>query len=601
MKPDSELIDLRRLPTQTDAAYWVIVLVILGTALAGTIGGSPILMWPITLTLLALPIRAVLALPEQEMRHVDQTATAELSQEGTLNGLHTVIQSLAQEHGFTGPIHLLIDRNPSTARAFGTWRRHYILLGVPLARKLYADWQTSEHQAKARALLLHEIAHLLHKDVQRISYTRALLRSTFLVTGWWALFLIGWLTLSQLLLPVLLDLDFTALTQVDPVTVALVERFTALSEAEKVELSDKLESINFSLVIGYIANAFVPLVAMGAVLWLFYWRRMLRLQEFYADQLAWAGTQNVQKVVAAFGRYPQWFRAKPSPPKTRLTRLRALTTQMFQFTPHTTWDNQPPTWPRWFSLHPTYQERYQCLTAPHTLTQQWINPTVAIAVLVVALEVLLVSPLASYHFSSFPIHFVSIMTFVLVSTWWAPLLITGQPYRSALSKMLLCIYGLRTGWLLINVSLLVIGWYLAPELLLAALNLIVFTAGRYAGTPPLELPLPSLAGMLNWVPSFVGLQIAGPVTVLLALSLYYVVHRHFIARNQVDVNWPRRHWRNVAAIATITATLVLNPLTALINSEWARLLSTGFLIGYGMGLAALIFLGWQMFRPESPL
>lgn len=78
-------IDLRDFPNQTAVSFWIIVLVLLGVMVAGAIGPSPILMWPTTLTILILPVRALLAWPDQEIKkRQDRQATAVLTANGTL-------------------------------------------------------------------------------------------------------------------------------------------------------------------------------------------------------------------------------------------------------------------------------------------------------------------------------------------------------------------------------------------------------------------------------------------------------------------------------------------------------------------------------------
>lgn len=65
--------------------------------------------------------------------------------------------------------------------AVGSWRRHYLFVGQEIAQQLDNDLQTPGRQAVAESALLHEIAHFLHRDVQRVGYTRELLRSSFIV------------------------------------------------------------------------------------------------------------------------------------------------------------------------------------------------------------------------------------------------------------------------------------------------------------------------------------------------------------------------------------------------------------------------------------
>ena len=77
--------DLRAYPNQTAVYFWIIVIVLLGVAIAGAVGPSPILMWPTTLTLLILPVRTFLAWPDREIKkRQDLQATADFTTNGVL-------------------------------------------------------------------------------------------------------------------------------------------------------------------------------------------------------------------------------------------------------------------------------------------------------------------------------------------------------------------------------------------------------------------------------------------------------------------------------------------------------------------------------------
>ena len=58
-KPEIKL-NVFALPNQTTILFGVIVVVLLGAMFAGSIGSSPIIVWPLALALLFLPLRAAM-------------------------------------------------------------------------------------------------------------------------------------------------------------------------------------------------------------------------------------------------------------------------------------------------------------------------------------------------------------------------------------------------------------------------------------------------------------------------------------------------------------------------------------------------------------
>ncbi|MBK7919065.1 MAG: hypothetical protein IPJ94_22945 [Chloroflexi bacterium] len=286
IKPDNPEMELnlREFPNQTAVSFWIIVIVLLGVMVAGAIGPSPILMWPITLTILILPVRALLAWPDREIeKRQDRQATVVLTANGALPRLQTALTTLATTNGYHEPIKIIVGSATDKMNAVGSWGRHYLFIGQEIAQHLDSDLHTPQRQAVAEAALLHEIAHFLHRDVQRVGYTRELLRSSFIVILWWMFFLLGWLGFTSLAGQAFLDFDLSQAPNMDPMALELLTPIITLSSEQRAEIVEKAGTVSMSLVLNYVVSAFVPIIWMGFFLWLFFWRRMLRLQEHYAD------------------------------------------------------------------------------------------------------------------------------------------------------------------------------------------------------------------------------------------------------------------------------------------------------------------------------
>lgn len=573
---------LHKLPGQTEAIYWIIVLVIGATAVSSLFGSTPVPMLPIMLTLFLLPLHAILAAPDKELRQEDQEARTALQKEGVLPTLQQIINELAIEIGYTRPVQLVISPKPYEARAFGSWRRHYIFLGGEVVKKLYDDWQSPTHQPKAKALLLHEISHLMHKDVQRITFTRNLLRSCFIVMTWWGLLFMAWLGLANELVPAMLSFDLTQSTnfaELPPETLQFLQNLL-LSPTEKIELAEMAKEVSLGLVLNFVVQAFLPIIVIGFILWLFYWRKMVRMQEYYADSRASAYLPDKQVLLSAYGRYVPWFQPAVKPTSWyRQRKTAVIRTVPFQFVKKLPQHD----WLRWVNLHPTYKERRDILMEPLKLNQNWRNQAIIAGVLLVAMENFLVSPLISNFLSDYPAHFSTIALFILISTWVLPLLVSHQPVKTTLIKMISLIFAIYFGWLLLNIILAVIIAIVAPNLLLTTFNsLLIASSGitRFGVQPAIT----NLTDLIAWIPYFLAIQLITPLGVLLTTLLYRIIHTPALRNPQItSINWHRQHWSSIITISIIIISFVLSPLTILADGDLTVLYSTERLISYAIG------------------
>lgn len=607
--------DIRAFPTQADAAYWVIVVVLLAVFSGGLVGESPVYMVPTILTMLILPLRAVLSWPEKELAAQDLEATEQLKEAGVYQRLQATIDELASHIGARHAIKLVISKEPNEARAFGSWRRHFILIGPEVSLHLDQDLRSEAHRDKARALLTHEIAHLYHRDVQHIGYTRELLRSCFVILPWWGLFLIGWLGFAFLSVDALLafDFDIQAVTALDPALVSAISPALELSPEQKIEIAEKVQSVSFGLIVNFLVNALWPILFIGFVLWLFYWRRMIRLQEFYADNLALAVTHSENNIVQAFGRYPAWVRSGSSEDqldgriKSVLRRLSfSFDEQLFRLSSavYEQWDLSRNRVLRWLDLHPTFQERYLTLRDPAVVQQDWRGLAGSVTVLVLALNVLLISPMATYHSLGNPIYLATMAAFVLVSTWTLPFIVNRQPLMKKIIKVLAVVFALRALFVIADRIAIILLAIVAPTFAVDFLNSLVLAIARYS-TPIDSLPVTDpLTLMWQSIPIYLFLQLLLPlVTISLLLGAYYLLVSKTVPDNApagTHSGWHQRHWVFVCTLSIMAITLFMVPVVEFATGQPERLWALGSLLLYALGAGSFLFLLIYFWRQRDP-
>lgn len=593
--------DLLDFPNQTAVSFWIIVLVILGVMIAGAVGPSPILMWPTTLTILILPVRALLAWPDREIKkRQDTTATHALTESGVLLRLQTALTTLATDHGYHEPVKIIIGGTTDKMNAVGSWRRHYLMIGKEVAQQLDTDLQNPTRLAVAEAALLHEIAHFLHRDVQRVGYTRELLRSSVIVILWWMFFLLGWLGFMGQAGQAFLDLKSDELTAEMPSVVG--ELFTAivtLPPDERAEIVNKVETISIELVLNYVANAFSPIIWMAFFLWLFFWRRMLRLQEHYADCFVKSVLEQPDALYTAWQNYePQSLIITQAQP-TLLIRLNEIW--------HSLWFKMVDSLPvptsagyqriakqltrlrQWFRYHPTIEQRKTFLVNPQGIYESWQSVALTTLALVLALEVLLITPLASYHTGTYIIHFPTLIIFVLLGTWALPFAVQQQAVWLSLCKSLMLIYGVRWAWIALNFGLILFLAIVAPNYARSILNSVAFAGGRFAGNPS-SLPVNNALDLtLSIIPSYLGLQLLSLGVVVLLLFIYLRLQRRAAPFGQ-PVNWQRRHRWLILTLTVAALTLVLTPLSDVLQGEADLIFRPVRLVSYAVGVVCVLWL-----------
>lgn len=545
-EPDAAAALLLDLPTLAQAAYAVILVAFLGVLLAGLFGESPIRLEPIVLSLFLLPARAVMGLPDRERAgSEDKDALRALQESGDYQRLLTTINDLASEvYGWERPIGLLILRERIAAYSIGSWRRDYLALGSKTALRLAKELDQPELPDWVRTLLLHEIAHVVHRDQQRVGFSGQLLRGAVTILPWWIAFIALWIGTSLQAIGAALAFDFNNVPGIPPEVGGWANNLVALDPTVRVEMLARAGGINFASLMNFIVLSFLPIALTCGILYLFFWRWMVRLQEHYADLAI--------RQVGSTWKEVQYARGALLPYTTRVPdslvqRLRRRVTGSRQL--QSAWAaGQRSPGRRWFSLHPTFDERRAVLEAPTLLFSNWQRVAWSTAALSLGLDIILSSPLFIYH--DVPIHLYVLTVLILLGTWLLPQMATGRSYWGNLGRILLLLFAVRAVWLVLNILLLVVQIVFLPARALELLNAVVIASSRYVGELS-ELPVSSLDTGLGAVGGSILLELVQTAALLVALGAY-ILWQHTLVRRGADTAQLRRsHWLSILVISLV--------------------------------------------------
>lgn len=539
--PDNTAGLLLSLPTLAQAAFGVIVAAFAGIMAAGLLGDAPVRMAPILLSLLLLPARAVLARPERTRRdEEDAAATAALRASGELARIEVHVAELGAAAYGLRPVGIIVLRQEIGARIVGAWRRNYLALGSNTARQIAAELNKPAPAEWVRALLLHELAHVAAHDSQRVGLAEELLRGAFTILPWWIFFLAFWIGMGLQGLAAALAFDFAAVPGMPPGVAELANGLIALDPSVEAEMVRRAAEVSFPNLMIFVVLSLWPIALTSGILYLFFWRWMLRVQEHYADLRAMrqgvsaTALDKAQGQLFAFSQQqqPLWWRAW-----SQFTgRLRAL------------WPRPLDRLRRWFAAHPTRAERQAILAAPERVYADWQRVAWSTAVLSVGLDVIFASPLFLYHTIS--VHLYPLTALMLLSTWLLPQLILGQPIRRPLLRVMLLLVSIRAIWLALNSALLVMQVFLFPNAALELLNSIVIAGARYSRALA-DMPFTDPTEALGSLVGAVGLEALELAGLAVALALYVAAQR----RNPAAA--ARRHWPLVAGVAVAVYAVML--------------------------------------------
>lgn len=276
-------LNILALPSFTAILFGLMAFVILAAVFSSMLPNSSFWWPPLVLGVVLLTPRDFLRGPQrEEQRSKLQPDDQEMA------SLQNALAELSQQAGTYSP--QLLAASQRRIWSFGTFRRRFVAVGERLGPSLskYVVNSESRSGAAARAVLAHELAHFTNGDIQLAGLARSLLKVTFLVALTLLWIIIGLISLMARIGPEVTSPEFwVALTQqlgLPGVDLApLREMLRAMDPTVFDLLAAPGESSIWWFSMNYYTAALLPFIVSTAILYLFLWRKLMRVREFYAD------------------------------------------------------------------------------------------------------------------------------------------------------------------------------------------------------------------------------------------------------------------------------------------------------------------------------
>lgn len=559
-------IDIFRLPNQTTILFWLIVLVFLGSVLLGAAVPAPIFLWPLALGLLLLPLRAYFNQPRRLFKesHLkfagDEFAElkAELARQTQALGLRLV------------PRIAITPNEMFPVRSFGTYHHWYIGISETKARQWQNGLQDPLECKVYTSVMVHELYHFKTGDYWQMGYAGELFRTALGFIGWLLFFYLGYGYLMVTAGPAVLAMDPAVALQ--SLMVAMPEAESMLrgafpSSEEMARLRSAAAGLQLSFILDFVMASLAPMIFTLALLFIFFWRKLLRMREVYADAGAAQTAGKTRPLIAALAGIPLQF--LPQSPSALLTTV----------SPHgtLTWKSILEWLRKLFHYHPDTVERMRYLEDPSRMYCRWIDTAILAGTLVLTLDVYVLSPMTLMQVGAWPLHFPVLSALIIIAlNYLIPNLLLKGRIRAVLAdlvKISLVVTAIRLVLLLFLFALLGSLLLLSPKTLAEVLQYAISTTARYAG--PIELlSLDELSFFV--IKSFVvnTLQVAAIFGLLflgllaIAFFLKRVNSWYALPGREVKILWAS--YIVVAVITLIWATLLL-PIITCVLTEPSRL------------------------------
>lgn len=365
-------LDIFALPSYTAIIFTLIAAVILGIAFTALLPGSQLWWPPVILGLTLLPLRDFLQWPERLLREYRPCAER-ADRKPDAGPVHRQIEaSLAALAPDRSP-ELCITDAPVVIESFGTFRRRYLALGATPAARLAKNLASDRRRQPYLAMLCHELAHFINHDMSLAQLSRSLLKMTVVVMSasiWIGLLMVAFLVIVS---PDILRPEFW--THMSERLAALAPAFRGLDfswvlnslQQQNPYAFERLQDpvgrgalwLSSSL---YLLGAQLPFVLVGAVLWLFYWPRLMRIRELYADVRAAQMLHDPDAILKALSLHGFLSLAPEPEIRTRWQRLRIGWSRVIGQARGL--PMKLPLVGRLFALHPDLKTRERCLADP---------------------------------------------------------------------------------------------------------------------------------------------------------------------------------------------------------------------------------------------
>lgn len=436
-------LNILALPSYTAILFALIALVVLGATFTSLLPGSQLWWAPTVLGLVLLSLRDYLRRPRLWMyrqRLAPSRADAGAAPEDSAH--HLEVQSIQNELADLAGEHpsplVTVSPQQLAIHAFGTGRQCYVGIGQEAASQLAKSLQNNaEHKRRpARAILAHELAHFLNRDISMMGLSYSLLKMMILVmlVNLWMAFSFSLFLIQvgpEVLQPAFWDgmTNFLAgmlpglpLPDLSSVLLSLEQR----NPSTFARLADPNQGIAvWTPFFLFQVSTYLPFIVSGIVLFGLYWRRLLRVRELYADARAASLMSSGGAVIAGLVHAARSSLTDKPPAEQRAEHSwrRWLPTSLGAVQPH-------------FALHPSFKERRACLAEPQRVFGSWRAIAVSAGLAVAMLELVLRSPLTAGLISQPGAHLAFATGFVVFGLWLLPQWCLGSQRDAHLGRAL---------------------------------------------------------------------------------------------------------------------------------------------------------------------
>lgn len=377
----SPRLNLFALPSRTTLLFLLILVVVYVPILATFFAPSPVCAPCLLLGMIVLPLRHFLRSPEQT---IVCTQLAPIPDATLLNEIIT--QAARETAHIKMPRVMVSQRASDGVWTFGTFRRAYLAFSEALAQEMQRLLEAgTENVERARAILLHELAHWRHNDVWLAALARSVLVVTFVFM---TLNLVVHWTTPLLYYGFIRFYDFTQSpwTELLPLVERDIPNVRALLDPNNPIVAARWVDYRIA-----IFASFMPLIVASALLLIFVWRALLRTRELYADArvVEWQNG-NAEALWEGLSVADAVERMQPK----RATSWEKIARWYggLRFTG----EERGGRWRAWFATHPASDQRRATLDAPHKI----YGDDVSIALVAGAAVVLLNLNLLSFFYSA---------------------------------------------------------------------------------------------------------------------------------------------------------------------------------------------------------
>lgn len=448
-------INIFAFPKLTTALFW---LAISALFLVIWMSLSPHLLfyvWPTITVLVILSIREFIMQPE---RNIHRFKFIPIGDNFPL--LQKVVNEKARQLGLKRIPKLLLGEKQNTFYRMGSFRRWYIVVSSEKASLLETQLSNPEKAVLADLQILSVLYPFTASEYWMVGYLAILLKVTFYLVLWGAVFFVGWALLLILIKDSLVYLSSPDLiTKVSSEMRPIWEQLSPLSnEFELLKVNDST-TLYFLL---SIINIIVPCIALISFLWIFYYPIMLCIQQYYSD----AGIAQTLKSTASFWTFFQYAQKLPS--------IVDLESRRSSF-------NRLQEWLQNIlmgSFFPNAAERLNAIQNPDQVFYQWKQIARFLGTSALLLDML-------FYLSGYLMYLANFttMSIVIVIIFWSlPQIVMKKDVWKDCVIILAAIFGLRTTLAAFVLTILWGIYTVKPSFFEELITVQLYASARYAGT-----------------------------------------------------------------------------------------------------------------------